>query len=100
VNEGLIGLAYSLVDRPLPFTSSLVIVATKTRMEKIRTSKGVIYKHVPPLSGLIGLEMATCCTIDGIVGTLLLILISTYIKLRGSYLKSGKTVQYVWSSSW
>jgi hypothetical protein len=45
----------------------------------------MISKHVPHLSGLIGLIIG--CTTYGIVGTLLLVPISTYIKLEGSYLK-------------
>jgi hypothetical protein len=52
----------------------------------------MICKLVPPLSGLIGLVMATGYTKDGIVVTLLLIPISTNTKLGGSYLKSGKAV--------
>jgi hypothetical protein len=46
------------------------------------------------------LVMATSCTIDGVVGTLQLVPISTNMKLRGSYLKLGKVVWYVCSSSW
>jgi hypothetical protein len=45
----------------------------------------MIFKHVPPLSGLIGL--------DGVARILLLVPISTYTKLEGSYLKSRKAVQ-------
>jgi hypothetical protein len=54
----------------------------------------MIFKLGQPLSGLTSLVMATCCTIDGVIGTLLLVLISTYTKLGGSYLKLGKSVWY------
>jgi hypothetical protein len=50
----------------------------------------MISKHVPPLSGLIGLVIG--CTTNGVTRTLLLVPISTYTKLGGSYLKSGKTI--------
>jgi hypothetical protein len=40
----------------------------------------MIFKHVPPLSGLTGL--VTSCTIDGVAGTLLLVPISTNTKLE------------------
>jgi hypothetical protein len=50
----------------------------------------MISKHVPPLSGLSGLIIGY--TTNGIVGTLLLVPISTYTKLEGSYLKSRKVV--------
>jgi len=52
----------------------------------------MISKPIPPLSGLTSLVMATGCTKDGVVVTLLLIPISTNTKPRGSYLKSGKAV--------
>jgi hypothetical protein len=51
----------------------------------------MISKHVPPLSGLTSLVIG--CTIDGVIGTLLLILISIDTKLKGSYLKWRKVVQ-------
>jgi hypothetical protein len=60
----------------------------------------MISKLVPPLNGLIGLVGATSCITYGVVGALLLVLISTYTKLGGSYLKSGKVVQYTHSSNW
>jgi hypothetical protein len=41
----------------------------------------MIYKLVPPLSGLIGL--ITGCIIDGVAGTLLLVPISIDTKLGG-----------------
>jgi hypothetical protein len=47
----------------------------------------MILKKFPPLNGLIGLVMPIGCTIDDIVGILLLVPISTYTKLGGSYLK-------------
>jgi hypothetical protein len=50
----------------------------------------MILKHVPPFNGLI--DLITGCTTYGIVGTLLLVPISTNIKLEGSYLKSRKIV--------
>jgi hypothetical protein len=52
----------------------------------------MISKLVPPLNGLTSLVIATCSTIDGVVGTLLLVPISTNMKLEGLYLKLGKTV--------
>jgi hypothetical protein len=57
-------------------------------------------KLVPPLNGLSGLVMATGCTTNGVVGTMLLVLISTNTKLGSSYLKSRKVVQYVCNSNW
>jgi hypothetical protein len=60
----------------------------------------MISKPIPPLSGLTSLVMAISCTRDGVVVTLLLIPISTNMKLKGSYLKSGRTVWYVCNSSW
>jgi len=62
-------------------------------------NKGIISKPGPPLNGLISLVMATGCTIDGVIGTLLLVPISTYTKLGGSYLKFVKAVRYACSSS-
>jgi hypothetical protein len=53
----------------------------------------MISKHVPPFNGLTSLVMATCCTADDVVGTLLLVPISIDTKLKGSYLKSRKVVQ-------
>jgi hypothetical protein len=50
----------------------------------------MIFKHVPPLNGLIGL--VTGCTIDGIARTLLLVPISTNTKLNGLYLKLRKII--------
>jgi hypothetical protein len=61
-------------------------------MENVQTCKGMTSKCVPPLNGLIGLVIAIGCTIDVIVGTLLLIPIFTYTKLKGPYLKSRKAV--------
>jgi uncharacterized membrane protein len=52
----------------------------------------MISKLVPPLNGLIGLVMATCCTTYGVVRTLLLVPISINTKLGGSYLKLGKAI--------
>ncbi len=94
VNEGLIGSIYSLPDLSLPFTCSLTTIITKTCIIKVNASKGMISKLLPPLRGLIGLVMPTSCTIDGVARTLLLVLISRNTKLRGSYLKSRKVVQY------
>jgi hypothetical protein len=54
----------------------------------------MISKHVPPLSGLTNLVMATSCTTYGVVGALLLVPISIDMKLWGSYLKSRKMIQY------
>jgi len=50
----------------------------------------MISKLVPPLSGLTSL--ITCYTIDGVIGTLLLVPISIDTKLEASYLKSRKTI--------
>jgi hypothetical protein len=58
----------------------------------------MISKLIPPSSGLTGLVIG--CTIDGVVGTLLLVPISTYTKLGGLYLKLGKTVWWVYNLSW
>jgi hypothetical protein len=52
----------------------------------------MISKHVPPLSGLTSLITTTCCTTVGVVSVVLLVLISTYMKLGGLYLKSRKAV--------
>jgi hypothetical protein len=60
----------------------------------------MISKHVPPLGGLTNLVVATCCTTNGVVGVQLLVLISTYMKLGGSYLKSWKVVRYAYNSNW
>jgi hypothetical protein len=59
----------------------------------------MISKHVPPLNGLISLVMATNYTTYGVVGTLMLIPISTNMKLGGSYLKLGKPIWYACSSN-
>jgi hypothetical protein len=48
----------------------------------------MISKHVPPLSGLIGL--ITSYRTVGVARVLLLVLVSTYTKLRGLYLKSRR----------
>jgi hypothetical protein len=63
-------------------------------------NKGMTFKHVPPLSVLIGLIMVTSCTIDGVVGAPLLVPISTNMKLSDSYLKSKKAIRYAYSSNW
>jgi hypothetical protein len=60
----------------------------------------MISKLVPPLSGITGLIMATCCTINGVASVLLLVPISKNTKLGGSYLKSRKVVQYAYNSNW
>jgi hypothetical protein len=66
--------------------------------KRIWTCKGMIYKHVLPLSGLIGLVVGTSCTTYGVVSVLLLVPNSTYTKLSGSYGKLGKVVWY--APSW
>ncbi len=44
------------------------------------------FKLVPPLNGLTGLVMATTgCTINGVAGILLLVLISIDTKLGGNF---------------
>jgi len=53
----------------------------------------MITKPIPPLTGLTSLVMAIGCTTNGIARTLLLVPISIDSKLRGLYLKSGKTIQ-------
>jgi hypothetical protein len=53
----------------------------------------MIFKPIPRISGLIGLVVAISCTIDGVVGVLL-VPISTNMKLGGLYLKSRKVVRY------
>jgi hypothetical protein len=59
----------------------------------------MIFKLVPLLNGLIDLITIDCILV-GVVGVILLILISTYMKLEGLYLKSRKAIRYVCSSSW
>jgi hypothetical protein len=41
----------------------------------------MIFKPIPPLSGPIGLVVAIGCTIDGVASVLLLVPISTNMKL-------------------
>jgi hypothetical protein len=88
VNERLTCSTCSLSDLSLPSTGWLTTMVTKTSMVKVWISKGMISKHVPPLSGLIGLVIGY--TTNGITGTMLLVPISTNTKLGVSYLKSGK----------
>jgi hypothetical protein len=57
----------------------------------------MIFKPIPPPSGLISLLVAIGCTIDGVAGVLLLVPISTNMKLRGLYLKLGKVVRYAFT---
>jgi hypothetical protein len=52
----------------------------------------MISKLVPFLSGLIGLVMAKNTTNGVVASALLLVPISTYMKLGGSYLKLGKAI--------
>jgi hypothetical protein len=59
----------------------------------------MISKNVPPLNRLISLVVATDHTMDGVVGALLLVPISTYTKIGGSYFKSWKAIRYTCSSS-
>jgi len=61
-------------------------------MVKVWTCKDMISKHVPPLSGLTSLITTTCCTTVGVASVVLLVLISTYMKLGGLYLKSRKAI--------
>ncbi len=53
----------------------------------------MIFKPIPPISGLISLVVAISCTIDG-VASVMLVPISTNMKLGGLYLKSRKVVRY------
>ncbi len=92
VNKGLIGSTYSLSKLSLPSTCSLTTMATRTSIVKVWTCKGMIFKHVPPFSGLTDLLITIGYTTNGVAGTLLLVLISTYTKLGGSYLKSRKAI--------
>ncbi len=78
-NEGLTSSTCSLLDFSLPSTSWVIIVVNKTCMVEVWTTKGMISKLVPPLSRLNGL--ITCCTTNVVVGIMLLVPISTYIKL-------------------
>jgi hypothetical protein len=55
VNERLTGSTYSLSNLSLPSIGWLTIVVTETCIVKVWTSKGMIYKHVAPLSGLTSL---------------------------------------------
>ncbi len=75
VNERLISSTYSLLNISLPSIGWLTIVVFGIGIIKVWTSHGMI----SPFSGLIGL--VTNCTIYGIVGTLLLVPISTNTKL-------------------
>ncbi len=81
MNERLIDSSCFLSDLSLPFTSWVTTMVIETSIIKIWTGKGMIYKLVPPLSGLIGL--ITGCIIDGVAGTLLLVPISIDTKLGG-----------------
>jgi hypothetical protein len=67
-------------------------MVTWTCMVKVWTCKGMISKHVIPLSGLIGFVITISCTTNGVARTLLLVPISIDTKLRGPYLKSSKVV--------
>ncbi len=69
-------------------------------MVKVWIGKGMIFKLVPPLNGLIGLVMVTSYTTNGVIRILLLVLISIDTKLKSSYLKLGEVVWYACSSSW
>jgi len=88
MNEGLIGSICSLLDLSLSSTSLLTTMLIGISIGKIKICKGMLSKHVPPLSGPIGLVMAIGCTTNGVVGILLLVPISTNTKLGGLYLKS------------
>jgi len=52
----------------------------------------MIFKPIPFLSGLIGLVVATNTTNGVVVSALILVPISTYTKLGGSYFKLGKAI--------
>jgi hypothetical protein len=57
----------------------------------------MISKHVPPLMGLISLVITSCSLglgpkVNDALVVLVLVLISTYTKEVGSYLKSRKVV--------
>ncbi len=88
VNERLTSSTCSLLNLSLPSTGWLTTMVTGTCIIKVWIGKGMIFKHVPPLSGLTGL--ITGCTIDGVSRILLLIPITIDTKLKGLYLKSRK----------
>ncbi len=90
----------SLIEMTLFSTGLIVVVIMWMGTKKNWTCKGMIYKLVPPPSGLISLVVATSCTTHGVVGVLLLVPISTYTKLSDLYWKSGKAIWYAHSSNW
>ncbi len=88
-------------SNPLLTTNDGVTSSTITSKSivKVITCKGMISKHVPPLMGLIGLVITTCCSLglgpkvnDVALVVLVLVLISIDTKEGGSYLKSRKAV--------
>ncbi len=81
VNEGLTCSTCSLSNLSLLSIVWLTTMVIETSIVKIWIGKGMILKLVPPLSGLTNL--VTSCTTNGVVGTLLLVPISTYTKLGG-----------------
>jgi hypothetical protein len=69
-------------------------------MVTIGKGRCISYKHIPPLIKLVGLVVTTCCSpcsnpdVDDVVThvTFVLVLISTYTKVGGIYLKFGKAM--------
>ncbi len=90
VYVGLTSSSCFLSDLSLLSTSWLSTAVIGIGIVKVWIGKNMISKLVPPLGGLTNL--VTSYTIDGVVGTRLLVPISTNTKLDGSYLKLGKTV--------
>jgi hypothetical protein len=69
---------------------------TLTCIAKVTTCKNMISQHVPPLMGLIGLVIITCCSLgsnlkvdDVAIVIFKLVPISTNTQKGGSYLKSA-----------
>ncbi len=98
--EGSMGSTCSLIDLLLLSIGLIVLVITWTCIVKMWIGKGMISKHVPPLSGLIGLVVATCCTTNGVASALVLVPISINTKLGGLNLKLREVVRCTCSSSW
>ncbi len=80
-------------------TTSSTITSTGTAMVTIGKGRCISSKHVPPLIKLVGLVVPTCspCSnpkVDDVVAlvTFVLILISTYTKVGGIYLKFGNVM--------
>lgn len=80
-------------------TTSSTITSTGTAMVTIGKGRCITSKHVPPLIKFVGLVVPTCwpCSnpkVEDVVApvTFVLVLISTYTKVGGIYLKFGKAM--------